>query len=405
MDVHGVVGSGKTTLITRLLHETKAHNMGFLLLDYEGEYTRYAEELQAQVLSPGDKMNPLRLALLQPPEGVSWKTHAEWAYMVLARVIEESGWLLTPQMEAVLNKAVRRAVYDKASVRDLPSYIERASRGLPAGRQTEAALNARLTRVTDGPLTEVLDAPDTLGNPLSGRRIINLQPLARQSSMDARITVLVILYRARQTLLGMRPSGKGARFLIVVEEAEDLLAQGYPSARLVEEIIIHGRKRAVGVVIVSHSPLLLGQRIQSIVGNHVVFRLDTHRGALEAANLLGDQSLAQTIRSLPTGHALVKAASNPAAFKVKVSPLVKSDDITSLLESIIRYPYLTTRDRRALLGWDGSRYKRVVDEAKRRGLVEERWVYRGAGRPVKLLQTRGMNPSAPTGTASTTQHR
>lgn len=393
--IYGSLGSGKTTAVARLLHESRPYGISFLLLDYEGEYVDKAEDLEAMVLTPGEAENSLHVPLLRPPHGIPWKSHAEWTYKLLTLVIKEEEWNITPQMEAVLKHAVYMAVGDRARLQSLPYYIDKAASGLPAGHQTAAALKARLTRIYDGPLAEVFEGPNTLSNPLYGRRIINLQPLAKLSSLEARITSLVILNRVRQAVIQAPPRRGPVGTLIVIEEAEELIPPGSPSLNQVISIISHGRKKGVGTIIVSHSPLLISQDLVNLVGNHMVFRLDSYRSALSAANLLGEAALVDEIRRLRTGEAFLRTVSVSHPIRISIDPMVSGDDIMKLLDSVIKYPYFTTRERRSYLGWDGEKYRRVVEEAKRRGYIVEKYFYKGTGRPIKLLETRGMNPSAP----------
>lgn len=393
--IYGSLGSGKTTAVARILYETRPYNTGFFLLDYEGEYVDKAKDLEAIVLTPGDPKNGLHIPLFRPPPGIPWKTHAEWTYKLLTLVIREEEWSVTPQMEAVLKHAIYMAVGDGARLQNLPYYIDRAASGHPAGHQTAAALKARLTRIVDGPLAEVFEGTNTLNNPLLGRRIINLQPLAKLSNLDARITSLAILNRIRQAVIQAPPRRGPAVFLVVVEEAEDLIPPGSPSLKQVMNIISHGRKKGVGSIIVSHSPLLISQDLINLVGNHMVFRLDSYRSALFAANLLGETALVDEIRRLRTGEAFLRTISVSYPIRITIDPMTSNNDLMKLLDNIIRYPHFTTRERRSYLGWDGEKYQKVVDEAKRRGLIVEKYFYKGTGRPIKLLQLRGMNPSAP----------
>jgi hypothetical protein len=84
----------------------------------------------------------------------------------------------------------------------------------------------------------------------------------------------------------------------------------------------------------------------------------------------------------------------PRGFRVTSSRIECSDSVSErIYKSILSHPYLSQRERRSYLNLDNSTYRNGIEELVREGRIVPVNVYTGKGRPVKLFQIRGRNPS------------
>ena len=396
--VYGSVGTGKTTMIKQLLYEASyGLNVSYTVLDYEGEYTGLGEATAARVLhTGGDQRHMLQVDLLDPGP-LPPPDYASWLTSVLLQTFAEEGWSTTPQMEALLRRAVLAAVRERLPASRLVDLIHVLARNLPQGGQTAAALETRLSRLLEGAASAVIGGHDNTHWLVGTRTVVDLSGLARISPPDARLVAKILLGRIRhQARLGAR---RGTH-LVVIEEAEHI-ASSYSMHRgpsLIAQSMMELRKRRVGLVVVAHSPSLLDPAVNRLASNVAVFNLQNGEDVRVAAATLSQAdagAIASRLQSLKRGEFILRAASAPAPFLVKTAAPVAEvlEDARRLLASIYTHPYLSTRERRAYLGMNGTAYRRVVERLVAKGVLRVVVVHQGVGRPVKLLQPRGMNPS------------
>jgi len=392
--VYGVVGSGKTSLLVRLAREALNRGYCVLALDLEGELSsRLGDRITVYTTTPGGR-NQFRIDLLRPPPGVPAEDYAEYPYSVLVDHMRSRGWTVTPQMEYVLHEAVERTVRAGRGFPHLLRLVHEISAGLPAGRHTAMALESRLAPFRGTLLSRILSGPDSIRDPLSQGGVVDLRGIAAHSLQAARLVVHAFLTRVLAHLMAREP-GSNARCIIMVDEANDLLPPGSEQEKLARAILVHGRKRGVGLVAAYHHPSTADSSLDKAAGTIVVFRLNNPWAVRAAAGLLGAPELEREIPYLSTGEAYIRAPGPYPPVRVKVEPAATTSDLEALIDSIVKYPCLTARERRQVLNWSGNRYTRTLREAMRLGLVEKRTVYTGRGRPITLLQLPGTNPSAP----------
>jgi len=399
--VYGVVGAGKTTLVKQILYEiAQLHsNVHFTILDWEGEYWDLAQATGTRILTTSpepEKEQHLRISLLNPGNTPP-NTYTSWLTSLLIQAMREEGWDVTSQMEALLRRALSIAVARKTSLNGLVDIIWRLSSKLPQGHQTAAALEARLSRFTEGTLSTVLSDPDTTWNLLETSTIIDISSIARVSPPDARLLAKILIARLFYQASSQPSSGK-LRLLLVVEEAEEIAPNKSHNEILgLSTAMMHLRKRGIGVIVVAHSPTLLNPSIPRIASSIAVFSLRNPEDVKAAAQSLSidQQTMAAAIQGLRRGECIIRPASSPRPFLLKtMRPVANIDDkAQKLLQSLYTHPHLSTRERRAYLGMNGEEYRQAVEHLRSKGLVRVVTVYQGRGRPVTLLQPKGMNPS------------
>ena len=394
MVILGVVGSGKTSMVKRLLVETSRMGVNYTVLDWEGEYEDITGLTGGVVLGG---RTPLKINLFNNKH-VDPVVYSSMLFSIMLNIMKDNGWDVTPQMESLLRDSIENAVRLGSSPSRFLEILMAKSSEYPQGRHTAYALRSRLTPIFRGAVSRVFGGGDTL-RPLMGRRlIIDLSWLSKVSPIEARFLSRLIIGLFYHEAVRTRGSSV-LRHLLVVEEAEEVLSPaGCGEVGFLSPVshMMHLRRKGVGMVIVAHSPRLLDPSVLRIPGNTAVFRVDNFEDAKYSAGMLGDADLASEIQSLNVGEVLVKPSSARGPFKLNIDRLsIHSDDgLIKLINSILRYPFLSQRDRRSLLGMSGKEYFKLVHRAVEGGFVEVVSVNTGSGRPVKLLQVKGSNPGA-----------
>ncbi len=396
--VYGSVGTGKTTMIKQLLYEASYNSdTTYTVIDWEGEYIELGEATAARILYSDGSPQSLKINILDPGP-LHPADYASWLTTILLQTFSEEGWSITSQMEALLRRAILASIIDRIPATKLAKLIYAAAKDFPQGYQTAAALETRLSRLLEGAAATVIDDTDNTRWLARTRTVIDLSHLARTSPPDARFIVKILLGRIRHQarLYSHRPN----THLVVVEEAEHIAAPltGHRGLTLVAQAMMELRKRRVGIIVVAHSPSLLDPAINKLANNIAVFALHNNEDVKIAASTLSPTNteiIAARIQELKRGEFILSASSARTPFLVKTAtPVVDvKDNARRLLNSIYTHPYFSTRERRTYLGMNGAVYQKAVQYLLARGILRIVLVHQGRGRPVKLLQPRGMNPS------------
>ncbi|MEB3806808.1 MAG: hypothetical protein GSR73_04750 [Desulfurococcales archaeon] len=383
---YGLVDTGKTSLAKRILYELP-RDVGFLVIDWEGEYGSLAKRVGAQYYRLCGK-DTISLGLLDSEDPL-------WLAQLLREVIIEHHYDLTPSMEKALLDLTEALIASGADITDIPSFIHMLSRRMGWNPKTADALGVRLSIIHRSPITPCLRRPNMIPRFIGERIIVDLSRINIRSRPAARLMASVIFHKFEREIAKEGMSSR-LRHLLVIEEAEELLSEGLPGATTSMHLfLMHSRKRGVGVLMIAHTPLAIPGEVKSVVGNVASFHITDYKASNLAAESLGSADLGSEIRSLDKGEFIIKSRLDPAPVRVKLQPLSRMDKATeALLESIKSHPHLTTRERRAYLSLNNRVYMAAVEYLKRKGVIEEVTAYRGSGRPPKLLQIKGMNPGA-----------
>ena len=397
MVVYGSVGTGKTTMIKQLLYEaTHDSNASYTVIDWEGEYIELGEATGARILHSDDSRKSLRINILNPGP-LHPADYASWLTTTLLQTFAEEGWNVTPQMETLLRRAILVSIAEERPITKLIELIHAIARNLPQGHQTAIALETRLSRLLEGAASIVMGNEDNTRWLTRTRTVIDLSYLARTSPPDARLIAKLLIGRIRHQARLM--DHRAGTHLVVIEEAEHIAT---PTAQrgltLISQAMMELRKRKIGFIVVAHSPSLLDPTINKLANNIAVFSLHNNEDIKIAASTLSPANteiIATRIQSLKRGEFILLASSANTPFLVKTSPPITEirENARRLLASIYTHPYLNTRERRTYLGMNGAAYQQAVQHLLARGILRIVLVHQGRGRPVKLLQPRGMNPS------------
>lgn len=390
----GLTGSGKTTLAMKLLCEAWRRGISFTVVDWDGDYRRLASCTSARVYRV-DRFSDFRVNIFDPG-GVDPSLYSIRVSGILEAYLLDSGVSLTPQMTALIKRAVRRTVVSHGGFKEFFDYVEMESRRFPQGHMTAAAVKTRLMDLVTGASRHVYSGRDSLGGLGRESMIIDLSYMSRISIGETRFLVHVILSKLRFKIAW---NGKTNRLnhLLVVDEGEfvvpDTIGRPRNYVTSFTETLIHYRKWGLGTIIISHSPGLIDSAVLKSVGNIASFKLNDPIDANLIAGHLGLRGI-EELQNLKRGEFIVKPYSSPQSFRVQVSmPDCDDSDAERIYRSIIEHPFLSQRERRSYLRMDSATYRRGVEKLVREGRIIPVTVYTGYGRPVKLFETRGSNPS------------
>jgi len=391
--VVGLVGTGKTTLVKRLLSEAFRRGVGFLVFDWEGEYVDLALLAGARVV----EWSSVGLDIWRPPVGMRASDYVYYVSNILIGYIRGRGWEVSPRMAVAVKRAVKHCVYNRGSGASCFREALEGMGGDSYSRQTVLAVESRLDLLLDGVLEPLSQGRDSFRGVLRDRLVVDLSSVARLSRPAAKAVVELSLARIRASIMARRPTYDRANFLLVLEEAEELLRPEPWAETPIVSDLAHYRKRGAGVVIVTHGVSSIDRDVLLYVGNYAVFNTPSASEKRILSEIIGDYILEWNFSGLGKGEAIIRTFTNPVPTLVSIEPPRgrASKQAALLLQSLREKPYLPQRERRALLGLDGSTYKELVEELGEAGLVEVVEVYTGGpGRPPRLLALKGRNPSA-----------
>jgi hypothetical protein len=165
---------------------------------------------------------------------------------------------------------------------------------------------------------------------LRGVHVIELGGLGDPAA--ASLLVSVLLQKIRNHLQS-RPPTTELRHVILIEEAQNLLAQGQEATSVLTTTVREIRDRGVALVHLTQSPSELSQHCLSNVSTIISHKLVHPADKSMMANILGlDGDQKEILEDLPVGHALMKS-SRLAQIRVpeRARPAVRDDEIRTTL--------------------------------------------------------------------------
>lgn len=432
--LYGSTGGGKTRQAMSLAVGAENNGINLLILDVEGEWKNIIPRLQHKTeyyaTDTNLKINPYDLndfglvrALLKE---------------IIFRGIEVEYQDLSPQMNYVLDQCIRESTSIPTLIDNVTNYEEH---NLPfrlnSLDKTKTAILVRLEPYRSNPALSEIFYTETSSFNLEKfddrNMLIDLHPLEAKVAYGTELRLIynTIAVAYLKQALHREPTERISN-LFLADEAQ-LLAPKILRKLLVTdtwattEFATRLRKRGQSLAIIAQSPMNMEDDIRKNCQNVFVFKLQDAKDIDLIARSFGFNSyasvdhFAQELTSLKQRQAIVKTQGlepfiistpnislNPVSDQELqgYSPKVKFEMPPSIdapqhlddneerlfLESISKEPFIPTRERRHLLGWDDKRYSRVVDGLCRRGEVEIVKVKLGKGKPRMLYQNKGANP-------------
>lgn len=421
---YGITGSRKTSLARKLAIDAENSGIKLLVLDPEGEWKDIIPRLKGKTdyyaATRNLKINPFDLKDKQLIRILLKET--------VLKGIQTEFWDLSPQMNYVLDTCIEKSDSIPELI-DNVSYFQ--SDDLPfnlAGlERTKTALLVRLLPYKNNEMIREIFYCDKssvdLGR-LDDRNVIfDLHELDAQVAYGNEVRLLynVITISALRQALD-RDVGDRIEHILVADEAQMLVP------KILQKILAtdtwasttyatRGRKRNQGIMFCAQSIANLEDDIRKNVAVNFIFKLQSPDDLQMAAALLGHthyarvEHIAQAIGALKQGQVIVKnSAEKPVLINCVDARLDAINDASlseymqkvgfnhseaeqEFLENIEQHPYIGVAERRAMLGWDESRYSEVVAKLVDKGVIEKQSVRMGQGRPRVLYQSKGCRPS------------
>jgi len=430
---YGATGGGKTREAMNLAISAENQGIKLLILDVEGEWKNILPRLQHKAeyyaTDANLKINPYDLNDF----GLVRVLLKE----IIFRGIEVEYHDLSPQMNFVLDACIRNSTSIPTLIDNVTNYKDQhLPFKLNSLDKTKTALLVRLEPYRSNPALSEIFYTETSSFNLKKfddrNMLIDLHPLEAKVAYGTELRLIynTIAVAYLKQALHREPTDKISN-LFIADEAQ-LLAPKILRKLLVTdtwattEFATRLRKRGQSLAIIAQSPSNMEDDIRKNCQNVFVFRLQDAKDIDLIARSFGFNSyvsidhFAQELTSLKQRQAIVKTQGvEPfimTSQDVSLKPLSKEElgsytpqfkfappsidapkildayEERQFLDSISKQPFILTRERRHLLGWDDRRYSRVVGELIRKGEVETMKVKLGKGKPRILYQKKGATP-------------
>ncbi|MCG5525884.1 hypothetical protein LRB11_13230 [Ectothiorhodospira haloalkaliphila] len=355
--VTGVTGAGKTTTCLGLLLES---DLPFLIIEpAKTEYRELLHHLNAEEIDlyrPGDdryhsfRLNPFAFVR----EGQNVKSHASFIKNALAAVFPMEASM--PMMvEAAILEAYRQRGWDVESnefvdgnpfdpdnhawptfddmVRALDRLLPTYGLGKEFEEKYRGSLVSRLRNLVEGPLSGVLNVPQSLDVETMLNRKVIIELEAIQGGEDKALTMAFLLGIVNEAVRRKYLRQPHFRHLTLVEEAHRLLARPEPGDRSAAmavqafaDMLAEVRKYGEGLIIADQIPAKL---IPDVIKNthvkivHRLFAEDDRRTMGEAMMMNDDQR--NFLPNLGVGEAIVFCGGWHASAHVAIERTADTD--------------------------------------------------------------------------------
>lgn len=421
---YGITGSRKTSLARKLAIDAENSGIKLLVLDPEGEWKDIIPRLKGKTdyyaATRNLKINPFDLKDKQLIRILLKET--------VLKGIQTEFWDLSPQMNYVLDMCIERSD-------SIPELIDNVSYfhaddlpfNLAGLERTKTALLVRLLPYkTNEMIREIFycDKSSVDLSRLDDRNIVfDLHELDARVAYGNEVRLLynvITIAALRQALA--RNVGDKIEHMLVADEAQMLVPKIMQKLLATDTwasttYATRGRKRSQAIIFCAQSLANLEDDIRKNIAVNFIFKLQSPDDLQLAAALLGHthytrvEHIAHAIGSLSHGQVIVKPSAgkpvlitcvdarldaiNDAALSEHMPKVGfnHSDAEQQFIENIKGHPYIGVAGRRAILGWDESRYSEIVSKLISKGVIEKQNVRLGQGRPKVLYQLKGRVPS------------
>jgi hypothetical protein len=315
MAVLGATGTGKTTLVKRLMAELSMKtDVPWWIFDVKGnEYSDFQKIENVMVIRPG--LDPEFSIPLVDSSHASKSVQAQSTFTLLRELIREEGSSeLSPAMEQLLSKAVSRLADnpgEKMGANCLVELVKEISENNKIGKMTRDALLNRLDILTREPLGTILSGTKKradIMDLLKRRVVFDLRYVARIGGMDAaRLLYNLVAKRIFEAAMrrGISPNLNN---VVVLEDASNLVPESYTRVSAAdistgESMVMLQRATGQGVIVVSTRPNI-STNILANTATKVAFRLP-YDSEVGGRFLSVNQNQERYLRVLKRGRALI----------------------------------------------------------------------------------------------------
>lgn len=309
--VAGTNGSGKTNTVMKIIHEVHDRVESVLVFDIKREYRSLAKTLNADVYGFSNEANLFTHNILKPEcEPERWVK--EFAH-IFAQVISKhmpatgTGDVIAEELDKLY---AERGIYDGGTdsphIGDLLEALEKRNSSGSRERNWLASGLRVLRNLRIGTTKDAFFVRDgvSLNRLLEGVVVLELEGIGNPAVRD--LLVSVILQKIRHVREGKDENV--AKHLVVVEEAQHVLAKGNEATSVLTDTCREIRAFGVGLVFVTQVPSEFSKDAIANVNTVMVHKLVHPEDKRFAANLLGlPEEARDFIERLPVGQGFVRS--------------------------------------------------------------------------------------------------
>ncbi|MFW9931105.1 MAG: ATP-binding protein [Candidatus Thorarchaeota archaeon] len=341
MAVLGATGTGKTTLVKKLMSEiTIKTAVPWWIFDVKGsEYSDLSKFDDIVVLRPG--LDPtFVIDLIERRNFDNNRAHS--TFSLLRELIQENS---TSELSPAMEKLLREAVLSLANENDmgygasaLVDRIQEISGNDRVSQMTRDALLNRLEILTREPLGSILaGGADSfrISELLSSRVVFDLRYVSQIGGMDAARLLYNLVAKRIFDASMRRGISSGLHHLVVLEEASNLVPESYTrhSAADVttgESMVMLQRATGQGVIVISTRPNI-SSNILANTSTKATFRLP-YDSTVGGRFMSVDANQEQYLRTMQVGRALILLP-NVNTFEIETEPFDISEYLPSRTSS------------------------------------------------------------------------
>ncbi|TXT56852.1 MAG: hypothetical protein BAJATHORv1_20449 [Candidatus Thorarchaeota archaeon] len=343
--VLGATGTGKTTLVRKLIHELSIKtNIPWWIFDVKGsEYDDLAEcDSEGVVIRPG--LDETFTMHLLNPDNKDREQDAHTTFVILRELLRErsSSSELSPAMERMLRDSIMELSNkddSKKSVQALVEIIEERGNKDRTSSLTRDALLNRLEILIREPLGSILSGDKNsvdIEKLLEKRVVFDLRYVARKGGMDAARLLYNLVAKKIFDMSMKRGISQGLHHIVVLEEASNLVPESYTRSSAAdvttgESMVLLQRATGQGVIVISTRPNI-SSNILANTATKIAFRLP-YDSSIGGRFLALDEVQEKYLRTIKRGRALTVFPGTDA-FEIATHPF--SSQMVRIEDAAIR---------------------------------------------------------------------
>ena len=334
VEIFGMIGRGKTKLVSSLLKQILDYNVSTLVFDIKGEYARaFIDDPRVEIFTIG-KPRPLCLNLFETID--SEDVHN--TLLIIEEMMMSSNLEFTPSMKNLFETALFQT--HRSSKRNLQTFVENVYKAAEDIRSTtnnsyiqqtiDAVLN-RLNFIFNPINYEILGAiRTTLDLSLLDNNKSIILDLSQFQKRAARPSDIFLICNLILKKLYRHASAKDItnklRYLVVLEEAINIIPNFYrseSSASLItsENNFLLGRSLGIGHITISQLWSSVSNIVHGNSATKIIFRSSEKTDIIGKSINLSEDEISK-IQSLPTQHCFIFFDESEMPFKIRTFDLL-----------------------------------------------------------------------------------
>ncbi|MHA1801251.1 MAG: ATP-binding protein [Candidatus Heimdallarchaeaceae archaeon] len=334
IEIFGMIGRGKTKLVSSLLKQVLDYNVSTLVFDIKGEYARaFIDDPRVEIYTIG-KPRPLCLNLFETID----VEDVHNTLLIIEEMMMSSNLEFTPSMKNLFETALFQT--HRSSKRNLQTFVENVYKVAEDIRSTtnnsyiqqtiDAVLN-RLNFIFNPINYEILGAiRTTLDLSLldNGKSIIlDLSQFQKRAARPSDIFLIcnLILKKLYRHASAKEPTNK-LRYVVVLEEAINIIPNIYrseSSASLItsENNFLLGRSLGIGHITISQLWTSVSNIVHGNSATKIIFRSSEKADIIGKSINLSEDEISK-IQRLPTQHCFIFFEGSETPLKIRTFDLL-----------------------------------------------------------------------------------